>query len=74
MPALDVNALNPNERRVFDSADYFTLVRGTFRKRTKVRCASLADAEQYAAENPGARPWMLYAVTADGSDAHLANL
>lgn len=63
----------PHEQYCIDNAAYFTAVRWAARgKRERVECPTLEAARAVAAKH-GDRRTMIYAVTADGRDAHIEN-
>ena len=63
----------PHEQNVLDRAAYFTAVRGRqVRNRTRVVFPSKAEAVAYA-KGYGDGRTMIYAVTAEGRDAHIRN-
>jgi len=65
--------LTPHEQKVLDSAAYFTAVRGRQTlNRTRVVFPSIVDAVAYA-DGHGDGRTMIYAVTAEGRDAHIRN-
>lgn len=61
-----------HEQHCFENADHFTAVRGRGAKRTKVVCGSFTAAKDHA-ERHGDGRTMIYAVTAEGSSAHICN-
>ena len=64
---------NPHEQSILDRAAYFTAVRGRqTRDRTRLVFPSMAEAVVYA-EGHGDGRTMIYAVTAEGRDAHIRN-
>jgi len=63
----------PHEQNVLNAATYFTAVRGRqVRNRTRVVFPSMAEAVAYA-KGYGDGRTMIYAVTAEGRDAHIMN-
>lgn len=64
------------EMRCISNAAKFRLVRGGFRAEQQDRheAATLEDAVAFAKANRASRKWMIYAVTADGRDAHIVNI
>jgi len=63
----------PHEQNVLNAAAYFTAVRGRqVRNRTRVVFPSMAEAVAYA-KGYGDGRTMIYAVTAEGRDAHIRN-
>ncbi len=64
---------NPHEIYCLENAAYFTAVRwAPRRKLTRIECPTLDAARAKAAEYGDGRT-MIYAVTADGRDAHVEN-
>lgn len=64
-----------HEAWVLSTADHFTrcYFHGKRRYETHVH-SSLDEAVRAAADDPRPRPWMIYAVRADGRDAHVRNV
>lgn len=59
---------------VLAEANTFRMQRGGFRNAERHTVGSLEEAVRYAQENKGSRPWMIYAVTPEGRDAHIVNV
>lgn len=65
--------MTAHEAECLAKADHFVAVRGrTPKERTRKECATMADAEGYA-KGFGDGRTMIYAVTAAGRSAHIAN-
>jgi hypothetical protein len=65
--------LTPHEQNILDNATCFTAVRGRqVRNRTRLVFPSMAEAVAYA-KGYGDGRTMIYAVTAEGRDAHIRN-
>ena len=65
----------PHEIEIRDTAAYFKAV--TFAGRGKYERHQFTDKEQaikFACANPRHRPWGIYAITAEGRDAHIGNV
>lgn len=65
--------LNAYEQNCFDNATSFTAVRGLGSNRTRKDFNSFDDAKSYAQTYNDKRT-MVYAVTADGLNAHICNI
>jgi len=66
--------LNAHEQHCFDNAAHFVAVRGRVRStRTRKTFANFQSAENYGAAF-GDGKTMVYAVTSEGRDAHVANV
>jgi hypothetical protein len=62
-----------HEQNILDRSAYFTAVRGRqVRDRTREVFATMAEAVAYAEAHGDGRT-MIYAVTAEGRDAHIRN-
>ena len=64
--------LNDHEAFCLNNAAHFTAIRHAFRARERREFPSLDEARTYAASFGDGRT-MIYAVTADGRDAHIEN-
>ena len=63
------------EKWVLDTADHFTRCYFLGRRRYETHVhGSLVEAVEAAKADPRPRPWMIYAVRADGRDAHVRNV
>ena len=63
---------HPHERHCFENAAYFTAVRGRRpRQRTRTEHATFDEAR---AQGTGDGRTMIYAITAEGRDAHICNI
>jgi hypothetical protein len=60
------------EQMCFDNATVFSAVRGNLTTRTRQEFASFADAQNYAATFDDKKT-MIYAITAQGNNAHICN-
>ena len=64
---------NPHEQSILDRAAYFTAVRGRqVHNRTRLVFPSMVEAVAYGVAQGDGRT-MIYAVTAEGRDAHIRN-
>lgn len=59
-----------HEIHCLENAEYFTAVRGRGLKRTRVKCNTIQAAEAIASDHGDGRT-MIYAVTTEGSSAHI---
>jgi hypothetical protein len=64
--------LNPHQEHCLQNAAYFTGVRVCGRTRSRETFQTIEDARKYG-QGFGDRRTMVYAITADGRDAHIEN-
>ena len=66
--------LTPHEAYCLENASYFTALRGGLRGQQRIRhvAKTMAEAEEFAGRYNDGRT-MIYAVTAEGRDAHIKN-